>query len=165
MDGNPYGQHVDLFQRPRYPLEMNCINPQKAWETRSLSQSRKMQIWLSRSRLPRINCQTKLPRNGPYQIKRNSWLACPFYSETGQVIPRIWKLLQEIDWKICWIGSTSKWSNWTPKWQKAFDMLKKKFEEAPVLLMPNPIKPFVIESNTSKFATGAVLWQQNDNGD
>ena len=31
--------------------------------------------------------------------------------------------------------------------------------------MPNPVKPFVIESNTSKFATGAVLWQQDDNGD
>ena len=41
----------------------------------------------------------KLPRNEPYQIKRNSWLACPFYSETGQVIPWIWKLLQEIYWK------------------------------------------------------------------
>ena len=44
-------------------------------------------------------------------------------------------------------------------------MLKKKFEETPVLLMPNPVKPFVIESNTSKFATGAVLQQQDDNGD
>ena len=44
-------------------------------------------------------------------------------------------------------------------------MLKKKFEEAPVLLMPNPVKPFVIESDASKFATGAVLRQQDDNGD
>ena len=43
-------------------------------------------------------------------------------------------------------------------------MLKKKFEEAPVLLMPNPAKPFVIESDASKFTTGAVLRQQDDNG-
>ena len=31
--------------------------------------------------------------------------------------------------------------------------------------MPNPAKPFVIESDTSKFATGTVLWQQDDNED
>ena len=31
--------------------------------------------------------------------------------------------------------------------------------------MPNPVKPFVIESNASKFATGAVLQQQDDNRD
>ena len=54
---------------------------------------------------------------------------------------------------------------WTPERQEAFNMLKKKFEEAPVLLMPNSVKLFVIESDASKFATGAVLQQQDDNGD
>jgi hypothetical protein len=31
--------------------------------------------------------------------------------------------------------------------------------------MPDPAKPFVIESDTSKFATGAVLRQKDENGD
>jgi hypothetical protein len=31
--------------------------------------------------------------------------------------------------------------------------------------MPNPTKPFIIESDASKFATGVVLQQQDDNGD
>jgi len=54
---------------------------------------------------------------------------------------------------------------WTPERQKAFEALKQKFEDTPVLLMPNPVKPFVIESDASKFATGAVLRQQDDNRD
>src|SRR3984885_12987224 len=54
---------------------------------------------------------------------------------------------------------------WTPERQKAFEALKQKFEDIPVLLMPNPGKLFVIESDASKFATGAVLRQQDDNRD
>jgi hypothetical protein len=55
--------------------------------------------------------------------------------------------------------------DWTTECQEAFDMLKQKFSETPVLLMPDPEKPFTIESNTSKFASGAVLCQQDINGD
>jgi hypothetical protein len=55
--------------------------------------------------------------------------------------------------------------DWTNKCQEAFNMLKQKFSETPILLMPNPEKPFTIESNTSKFASGAVLRQQDINGD
>lgn len=54
---------------------------------------------------------------------------------------------------------------WTIERQKAFEALKQKFEDTPVLLMPNPVKPFIIESDASKFATGVVLRQQDDNGD
>jgi hypothetical protein len=54
---------------------------------------------------------------------------------------------------------------WTPERQRDFEALKQKFEESPVLLMPNSTKPFVIESDASKFATGAVLHQRDDNGD
>jgi RNase H-like domain found in reverse transcriptase/Reverse transcriptase (RNA-dependent DNA polymerase) len=59
----------------------------------------------------------------------------------------------------------NKQFEWTTKCQTAFDALKKKFAESPVLLMPDPEKPFVIESDTSKFATGAVLRQKDMNGD
>jgi hypothetical protein len=55
--------------------------------------------------------------------------------------------------------------NWTTECQEAFNMLKQKFSETPVLLMPNPEKPFTIESDASKFASGAVLHQQDINGD
>jgi RNase H-like domain found in reverse transcriptase/Reverse transcriptase (RNA-dependent DNA polymerase)/Integrase zinc binding domain len=54
---------------------------------------------------------------------------------------------------------------WSKECQTAFDVLKKKFGKSPVLLMPDPAKPFVIESDASKFATGAVLRQKDENGD
>jgi hypothetical protein len=37
--------------------------------------------------------------------------------------------------------------------------------EEPVLLMPDQLKPFQIESDASKVATGAVLTQLDSNGD
>jgi len=52
---------------------------------------------------------------------------------------------------------------WTEKAQKVFNKLKKKFEEKPILITPNPTKPFKIFANTSNYATGAVLTQKDDN--
>ena len=46
-----------------------------------------------------------------------------------------------------------------------FDELKKRFTEEPVLMMPDQTKPFQIETDTSKYATGAVLTQLDSNGD
>ena len=54
---------------------------------------------------------------------------------------------------------------WTNECQKAFDELKKRFTEEPVLMMPDQTKPFQIESDASKYATGAVLTQLDSNGD
>ena len=54
---------------------------------------------------------------------------------------------------------------WTDVEQNAFDTLKQRFTIAPVLLMPDKTKPFIIESDASKFATGAVLRQADANGD
>jgi hypothetical protein len=54
---------------------------------------------------------------------------------------------------------------WTTECQEAFDTMKKWFMEEPVLLMPNQSKPFQIESDASKVATGMVLTQLNSNGD
>jgi transposase InsO family protein len=54
---------------------------------------------------------------------------------------------------------------WTDDCQKAFDELKKRFTEEPVLMMPDKTKPFQIESDASKYATGAVLTQLDSNGD
>ncbi|ESK90016.1 hypothetical protein Moror_7925, partial [Moniliophthora roreri MCA 2997] len=49
--------------------------------------------------------------------------------------------------------------------QITFDLLKKKFLSELVLLMPDTDKPFVIEVDASKWATGAVLCQQGNNGE
>jgi RNase H-like domain found in reverse transcriptase len=54
---------------------------------------------------------------------------------------------------------------WTTKCQEAFDTMKKRFTEEPVLLMPDQSKPFQIESNASKVETGTVLTQLDSNGD
>ena len=55
--------------------------------------------------------------------------------------------------------------DWTPTWQLAFDKLKQRFMEEPVLLLPDQTWPFQIESDASKYASGAVLMQTDINGD
>ena len=52
---------------------------------------------------------------------------------------------------------------WTEECQMSFDTLKQHFTEEPVLLMPDHSKPFQIESDASKVATGAVLTQTEIN--
>ena len=54
---------------------------------------------------------------------------------------------------------------WTTECQNSFDTLKKRFTEEPVLMMPDQSRPFQIEADASKVATGAVLTQLDSNGD
>ena len=54
---------------------------------------------------------------------------------------------------------------WTDECQRTFDDLKKRFTEEPVLMMPDQTRPFQIETDASKYATGAVLTQLDSNGD
>jgi len=55
--------------------------------------------------------------------------------------------------------------NWTDACQEVFEKLKEEFQKVPVLLMPDSTKPFIIETDASKFATGAVIRQKDMNGD
>ena len=48
---------------------------------------------------------------------------------------------------------------WFKKAQKAFDMLKEKLTTTSVLLLPDSTKPFVITTDASDYAIGAVLSQ------
>ena len=54
---------------------------------------------------------------------------------------------------------------WTDECQQAFDTMKQKFTEEPVLGMPDHNKSFQIECDASKYASGAVLTQLDTNGD
>jgi hypothetical protein len=54
---------------------------------------------------------------------------------------------------------------WTTDCQNAFNELKKHFTKEPVLAMPDHSKPFQIECDASKYASGAVLTQLDSNGD
>ena len=53
--------------------------------------------------------------------------------------------------------------NWTTDCQQAFEELKRRFTEEPVLIMPDQTKPFQIECNALKYASGAVLTQTDGN--
>jgi hypothetical protein len=54
---------------------------------------------------------------------------------------------------------------WTTECQEAFDCLKRKFTEDPVLMISDHSKSFQIECDASQVATGAVVTQLNSNGD
>ena len=53
---------------------------------------------------------------------------------------------------------------WTTECQQAFEELKRCFTEEPVLMMPDQTKPFQIECDMSKYASGAVLTEVDGNG-
>ena len=55
--------------------------------------------------------------------------------------------------------------NWKDDCEQAFEELKKHFMEESVLMMPDQTKPFQIETDASRYATGAVLTQLDSNGD
>ena len=54
---------------------------------------------------------------------------------------------------------------WTPEAQQAFEELKQWLTSALVLLMPDQTKPFQIKCDASKYASGVVLTQLDNNGD
>jgi RNase H-like domain found in reverse transcriptase len=55
--------------------------------------------------------------------------------------------------------------DWNDQCKEAFKALKGRFLQEPVLMMPDHSKPFQIEFDASKYASGAVLTQIDINGD
>ena len=53
---------------------------------------------------------------------------------------------------------------WRLKKQKAFDMLKEQFTTEPILIMFNPTKLIMLETNASNLALEAVISQQGPDG-
>ena len=54
--------------------------------------------------------------------------------------------------------------DWTPACQEAFDHLKAALQQGPVLVLPDPSLPFVVHTDASGFAVGAVLMQDQGKG-
>ena len=53
---------------------------------------------------------------------------------------------------------------WSDKAQSAFDTLKSRLLSAPILQYPNPARNFILDTDASDFAMGAVLSQLDDQG-
>jgi hypothetical protein len=53
---------------------------------------------------------------------------------------------------------------WLPPHQKAFDQLKSALFGAPILMLPDPDRQYVVNTDASDFATGAVLQQDFGRG-
>jgi hypothetical protein len=53
-------------------------------------------------------------------------------------------------------GDTKKWE-WTVAMELAFDELKRRFTTAPILRQFDPKKVYMVETDASDFALGAVL--------
>uniref|UniRef100_A0A8C5MC00 Gypsy retrotransposon integrase-like protein 1 n=1 Tax=Leptobrachium leishanense TaxID=445787 RepID=A0A8C5MC00_9ANUR len=60
---------------------------------------------------------------------------------------------------------TTKPFKWTEEATKAFRDLKHRFTTAPILTLPDPIKPYYLEVDASDVATGAILSQRDVNND
>src|SRR5258706_354573 len=54
--------------------------------------------------------------------------------------------------------------DWTKECEDAFQRLKQRFLEAPILVMPDQDQPFYLETDASAFASGSVLMQKDLNG-
>ena len=54
---------------------------------------------------------------------------------------------------------------WTEEAQQAFEDIKQAFRTEIILGYPNHNKPFILETDASKFAIGAILTQENDKGE
>ncbi|QRV73517.1 Retrotransposable element Tf2 protein [Ceratobasidium sp. AG-Ba] len=53
---------------------------------------------------------------------------------------------------------------WNQECQQAFEEIKKRVSQDPVLIHPDPDKPFILETDASGIAIGAILSQQGEDG-
>ena len=80
---------------------------------------------------------------------------CNFYQCSIRGFSQIAKSLDER------LKKGVKWA-WEDKEEKAFQELKKRICEDPVLIQPDQKKPFEVEVDASNYAIGAVLMQRDD---
>ena len=108
---------------------------------------------------------------GCWETQGNTRLANPNYSKRSKGFLGFGNFYQ---WFIRHYSNIAKLLNdmtkkdqpfkWTTECQQAFEELKRRFTEEPVLMMPDQTKPFQIECDASKYTSGAVLTQVDGNG-
>ncbi len=54
--------------------------------------------------------------------------------------------------------------HWSPEAARAFKELKRRFTSAPILSIPDPERPFVVEVDASEVGVGAILSQRGEDG-
>jgi RNase H-like domain found in reverse transcriptase len=67
-------------------------------------------------------------------------------------------------WPITQLLKKEKKFEWTDECTEALNKLIKIVSSDPVLQRPNYNKPFTLEVDTSQYTTGAILYQENDEG-
>ena len=70
----------------------------------------------------------------------------------------------ELAWPLINLTKKNQLFSWRLSKQNTFDTLKSRFTSLPVLTMPDSSRSFLLETDISKFATGAVLMQKNKSG-
>ena len=74
------------------------------------------------------------------------------------------RMFSEIAAPLTELTQKGKPFEWTSAQQQAFDALKKKVSEHPVLILPNPSLPYLVTTDASGFAVGATLSQDQGKG-
>ena len=74
------------------------------------------------------------------------------------------RMFSEIAAPLTQLTQKEKSFEWTPTQQQAFDALKKKVSEHPVLILPDPRLPYLVTTDASGFAVGATLSQDQGKG-
>ena len=75
------------------------------------------------------------------------------------------KFIKKYSDKCCELLQKEEPWRWTDERHQAFEMLKQEFTKEPVLRMPDQTLAFQIEADTSKYASGAVLTQEDKFGE
>ena len=83
---------------------------------------------------------------------------------TVNFLRRFCKDLSHIAYPLTRITSEKVPFRWTSEENHAFLTIKEALTSAPILAYPDPAKPFIVESDASNFAIGAVLLQLQDDG-
>ncbi|QRW03473.1 Transposon Tf2-1 polyprotein [Ceratobasidium sp. AG-Ba] len=74
-----------------------------------------------------------------------------------------WSAPRKIKEVQAFLGFDTKFE-WTQECQQAFEEIKKRVSQDPVLIHPDPDKPFILETDASGIAIGAILSQRGEDG-
>src|SRR6202161_2397273 len=66
-----------------------------------------------------------------------------------------------IAWPLYDLTKADSAFQWSSEEKSAFDMLRDRITSAPILSLPDNSRPYCVEADSSDFATGAVLSQEN----